>query len=156
MLSVKQVLRFMRFWPPYWASGIRVCDFSEDLTRITVSMRLSRRNTNYVGTHFGGNLYSMCDPWYMFILLEHLGSNYIVWDKAAEIDFVYPGRGTVTADFVIPLSEIDKLKKELLTSTKLLPIYSTEIIDESGRTVARVRKTLYVKRKTPQSESPNA
>ena len=119
-------------------------------------MRLSRRNTNYVGTHFGGNLYSMCDPWYMFILLEHLGSNYIVWDKAAEIDFVYPGRGTVTADFVIPLSEIDKLKKELLTSTKLLPIYSTEIIDESGRTVARVRKTLYVKRKTPQSESPNA
>ena len=146
----------MRFWPPYWASGIRVRDFSEDLTRITVSMRLSRRNTNYVGTHFGGNLYSMCDPWYMFILLEHLGSNYIVWDKAAEIDFVYPGRGTVTADFVIPLSEIEELKKELLTSTKLLPIYSTEIIDESGRTVARVRKTLYVKRKTPQSESPNA
>ena len=156
MLSVKQVLRFIRFWPPYWAAGIRVHDFSEDLTRIRVSMRLSRRNTNYVGTHFGGNLYSMCDPWYMFILLEHLGSDFIVWDKAAEIEFITPGKGTVTAEFAISLTEIQELKTQLQSQPKLLPIFSTKVLDETGRTVARVRKTLYVKRKAHHNEQSNA
>ena len=156
MLSVQNVLRFIRFWPPYWAAGIRVSEFSKDITRIKVSMRLSRRNTNYVGTHFGGNLYSMCDPWYMFILLEHLGKDFIVWDKAAEIDFVSPGKGTVTAEFAISRQELDDLRAQLQNQNKLLPVYSTEVVDEAGRTVARIRKTLYVKRKAPVSESSHA
>jgi acyl-coenzyme A thioesterase PaaI-like protein len=147
MLKIKNVLKYIRFWPPYWAAGIKVTDFSKDLTRITVQMPLIKRNTNYVGTHFGGNLYSMCDPWYMFILMEHLGPNYIVWDKAAEIEFVSPGKGTVSATFHISIDEIENLKKQLDETPKCLPVFHTEVTDMSHQTVAKIRKTLYVKRK---------
>ena len=47
--------------------------------------------------HFGGTLYSMCDPFYMFILLEKLKKDHIIWDRAATVEFVKPGKGTVTA-----------------------------------------------------------
>lgn len=156
MLSIQNVLRFIRFWPPYWAAGIRVAEFSADITRIKVSMRLSRRNTNYVGTHFGGNLYSMCDPWYMFIVMEHLGRDFIVWDKAAEIEFVSPGKGTVSAEFVISPQELAELRAQLQEQRKVLPVFQTEVVDERGRTVARIRKTLYVKRKASHRESDHA
>ena len=43
----------------------------------------------------------MCDPFFMLILLEHMGREYIVWDKAAAIQFLKPGRGTVMATFHI-------------------------------------------------------
>jgi hypothetical protein len=33
-------------------------------------MNLRWYNTNYVGTHFGGSLYSMVDPIYMLLLMN--------------------------------------------------------------------------------------
>ncbi|MCB1177708.1 MAG: DUF4442 domain-containing protein, partial [Leptospiraceae bacterium] len=72
-----------------------------------VEMPLILSNTNYVGAHFGGSLYAMCDPFFMFLLMNNLGKNYIVWDKSACIDFLKPGKGTVKAIFHIPQSEID-------------------------------------------------
>jgi hypothetical protein len=62
-------------------------------------MGLTRYNRNYVGTQFGGSLYSMVDPFYMLMLMENLGRDYIVWDKAASIDFISPGKGPVYAEF---------------------------------------------------------
>ena len=32
---------------------------------------------NYVGTQFGGSLYSMVDPFYRLMLMENLGRDYI-------------------------------------------------------------------------------
>ena len=58
---------------------------------IEVHMPLRFWNKNYVGTHFGGSLYTMCDPFFMLILVNNLGSGYIVWDKAATIRFKKPG-----------------------------------------------------------------
>ena len=43
-------------------------------------MKLSLRNQNYVGSHFGGGLFSMTDPFYMLMLMNVLGSEYLVWD----------------------------------------------------------------------------
>ncbi len=40
---------------------------------------------------------SMCDPFFMLMLMTRLGPGYVVWDKSASIEFVRPGRGTVTA-----------------------------------------------------------
>jgi len=53
-----------------------------------VSLRLRWWNRNYIGTIFGGSIYSMCDPFHMVILLELLGPNYLVRDKGAEIRFL--------------------------------------------------------------------
>ncbi len=56
-------------------------------------------NRNYVGSHFGGSLFAMTDPFWMLLALHALGSDYIVWDQAGEIAFARPGRGTVAAEF---------------------------------------------------------
>ena len=99
---------FINFWPPYWAAGIRVMKIAPDKTSVEVEMKLKMTNQNYVGTHFGGSLYAMCDPFFMLILIENLGRDYIVWDKAATIRFRSPGLSRVpigTAFRPTPVSE---------------------------------------------------
>ena len=70
-------------------------------------MKLRFWNTNYVGSHFGGSLYSMTDPFYMFILLEHLKKDHIIWDKSADIEFLRPAKGEVKAIFEINESDLE-------------------------------------------------
>ena len=147
MLTVKNVLHLIRFWPPYLAAGIAVHKFNEDITSITVRMKMWPWNRNYVGTHFGGSLYSMCDPWYMSILLEHMGSDFIVWDKEATIDFVAPGKGIMYATFEISVAKIAELKETAQDGKKLLPIFTTQILDTEGNTIAQLTKTLYIRKK---------
>lgn len=146
-MKKKLIFKIFNFWPPYLGAGIKVkhYDFTENV--IKVEMNLSRLNSNYVGTHFGGSLYSMCDPFYMLILMEKLGSDFIVWDKSASIDFVRPGKGKVKATFHIPQSEIDDIKSSLKVNEKIYPEFLVEVIDEAGEVVAKVNKVLYVKRK---------
>ena len=108
-------------------------------------MGLIETNTNYVGTHFGGSLYSMCDPFFMFLLMQNLGEGYIVWDKAATIDFIKPGTGKVTAQFHIPAVEIEQIKAALLKVRKMDKIFVCEVKNEAGETVARMTKTLYIR-----------
>ena len=89
----------------------------------------------------------MCDPWYMFILLEHLGTDCVVWDKGAEMDFVSPGKGTMTAVFEIPMVEIESLREQAQDNQKHFPVFHTTVTDEEGQVVATLKKTLYVRRK---------
>jgi len=51
------------------------------LRAIDVEMKLRWWNRNYVGTHYGGSLYSMTDPFFMVMLIENLGG-YDCWDKS--------------------------------------------------------------------------
>src|SRR3954463_10481879 len=95
--------RHLRTWinlyPPLLGAGIRVTRLDRDWRAVDVEMKLRFWNRNYVGTHYGGSLYSMADPFYMLMLIENLGRDYIVWDKAATIRFRRPGRGRMTAEF---------------------------------------------------------
>ncbi len=141
------MMKLLRFWPPYWASGISVVSYNDDFSEIKVQLVQRKTNTNVVGTHFGGSLYSMCDPFFMFILLEHLGEDHIVWDQAASIDFVRPGRGTVTAEFKIGLREIDEIREKARLERNVRPKFYAEVKDSQGAVVARLHKTLYVKKK---------
>ena len=97
-------LKLMRFYPPYLGAGVSVTHVAADLTVVEVEMRLSAWNRNFVGTQFGGSLYSMCDPFFMLMLMMQLGDTYSIWDKSASIDFLKPGRGTVKARFEISLA----------------------------------------------------
>jgi hypothetical protein len=94
MASLKQrlLLRFINIWPPIAAAGIHV-RWAADMKSADVTMKLRPWNRNFVGTHYGGSLYSMCDPFYMLMLMSNLGRDYIVWDKAASIRFRKPGQG---------------------------------------------------------------
>ncbi|CAM3624608.1 DUF4442 domain-containing protein [Pseudomonas wadenswilerensis] len=140
----------LNIYPPYLGAGIRVLSVSPDLRHIRVRMGLRWFNRNYVGTQFGGSLYAMVDPFYMLMLMELLGREYIVWDKAASIDFVSPGKGPVFADLRIDDALLDDIRQHTAGGKKYLPRLQVDIRDAAGELVARVDKTLYVRLK-PQA-----
>ncbi|UVE17623.1 DUF4442 domain-containing protein [Pseudomonas sp. LS44] len=137
----------LNFYPPYIGAGVRVRKISADFRSIRVRMGLGLFNRNYVGTQFGGSLYSMTDPFFMLMLMENLGSDYIVWDKAASIDFVSPGKGAVYADFRIDDALLSTIRTQTADGDKYLPNLHVEVRDRAGTLVARVHKTLYVRLK---------
>jgi acyl-coenzyme A thioesterase PaaI-like protein len=147
MRSLKDNIRFLKWYPPFLGSGIKMESYNESFTRLVVVMKMRWWNRNLVGTHFGGSLYSMCDPFYMFILMENLGKDYIVWDKAATIRFKKPGTGTVKAIFEIPAERMDEIKKEVDMIGKNDYIFQTVVTHENGDVVAEVEKTVYVRKK---------
>ena len=139
--------KLINWYPPMIGAGIKVIETAPDFTAITVEMKLRWWNRNVVGTQFGGSLYMMCDPFFMAILMTKLGRDYIVWDKAASIRFLKPGRKSVRAHFHIPAEEIARVKLEADTRGKLDAEYEVDVIDTDGVIVAKVHKTLYVRRK---------
>ena len=142
------LMRFiLNVYPPYIGAGIRVNTIAADWRTIEVSMKLHWYNQNAVGTHFGGSLYSMVDPHLMLMHMQVLGKNYIVWDKAAHIDFLRPGKGRVYARFQIRDNDLELIHRGLETKKKVEPQYEVEVTDESAEVVARVKKILYVRRK---------
>lgn len=146
-MKPQTVRRFINFWPPFLCNSIRATYISEDFRQVDVALKLRWFNRNYVGTHFGGNLFTMTDPWYMLMLIQNLGRDYFVWDKAANIDFISPGRGTVTVKFFLSEEKINEIREKTSTGEKYLPTFDVEILDEDSNLVARVHKTLYIKRK---------
>ena len=143
-----RLLRFgLNLYPPYLGAGVRVRHISADFREVRVKMGLNLFNRNYVGTQFGGSLYSMTDPFFMLMLMENLGREYIVWDKAANIEFVSPGKGPVYAEFRIDQHLLDEIRAQTAGGEKYLPRLHAEVRDGEGTLVARVQKTLYVRLK---------
>lgn len=141
------LLRALRVWPPYRFAGIRVLEIAPDYSRAVVSLRLTPMNRNYVGTQFGGSLFSMADPFWMLLVMNQLGRDYVVWDQRAEIEFVRPGRGEVRTEFVVDPVVLDRLRDAAAGGDKVLEWFENDIVDMSGVVVARVRRQLYVRRK---------
>ncbi|MBK5537841.1 DUF4442 domain-containing protein [Pseudomonas sp. TH05] len=150
-LGKARLLRWiMCLYPPYLGAGVRVRHISADFREVRVSMGLGWYNRNYVGTQFGGSLYAMVDPFFMLMLMENLGREYIVWDKAATIDFIAPGKCPVFARFTIDQALLDQIRQHTASGEKYLPLLQVDIHDGDGTLVARVDKTLYVRLK-PQA-----
>jgi acyl-coenzyme A thioesterase PaaI-like protein len=137
----------MNLWPPFRGAGIRVRHIAPDWSEARVELREGLLNRNFVGTHYGGSLFSMTDPFYALMLMHRLGGQYLVWDQAASIEFVAPGRGKVWARFLLEEKTLEEIKMQATGGQKVLPQFEVEIKDEAGALVARVRKTLYVRLK---------
>ncbi|SCK06364.1 DUF4442 domain-containing protein [Vogesella sp. LIG4] len=136
-------------WPPFLGAGIRVGRIAPDWRQVDVRLRLGLTNRNYVGVHYGGSLYSMTDPFFMLMTLKNLGRDYIVWDKAGSIDYIKPGRGTVSARFRLDEAWLQAARAATADGSKHLPQLTVDITDRQGELVARVHKTLYIRRKQP-------
>jgi hypothetical protein len=139
--------RWINFWPPFLGMGIRIQHIAPDMKAVDVEMKLRFWNANYVGTHFGGSLFAMTDPFYMLMLMANLGRDYIVWDKAASIRYRKPGKGTVRAEFRLSDSQIDDIREKLKTLPKYEPVFSVAVKDEAGVVIAEVEKVLHVRKK---------
>ena len=130
------LLRWMNWWPPFLGMGIRVRRIAPDLREVDVELVQRFWNTNYVGVHFGGSLFAMSDAFYMVMLLENLGPEYIVWDKAAAIRFRRPAKGTVRAEFRLTAEQIEEVRRAADTQEKVERVFAVEIKDRSGEVVA--------------------
>ena len=138
---------FFKIYPPYLGAGVKVEEISDDHKYMRVSLKLRFYNRNYVGTQFGGSIYSMTDPHYMFLLIKNLGPNYIVWDKAAKIEFIKPGKTHLTAEFRLTDDIINNVKQKTDQGDKYIFALPVTIYDKSGETIAKIDKTLYVRKK---------
>ena len=143
----RQLIRRVNLYPPYLGMGIRMRSFSEDFTRFEVELRARWYNRNLFGTHFGGCLYSMADPFYVFIVTMNLGGGYIVWDRSAQIDFLRPARGTITGIFEIGRERLEQIRAEVDALGKKVYRFETDLTDASGQAVAHVTKDVHVRSK---------
>jgi acyl-coenzyme A thioesterase PaaI-like protein len=141
-------------WPPFRAAGIRVREIAPDFRAATVELRMRLLNRNYVGTHFGGSLFAMTDPFFMIMMMKNLGPEYVVWDKAGAVRFLKPARGTVTARFTLPEERIAEVRERTRAGGRHEPVFRVEIVDRQGVIVADVEKTLYVRRKKTNGSRP--
>ena len=137
----------MNFWPPFLGAGINIDRVSKDFMELDVSLKLRFWNRNYVGTAYGGSLYSMTDPFYMLMLINLLGKGYIVWDKAATIRFKKPGATRVYAQFRLTPKQLSDFKKELDDKNKIEPILTVHVKDADGIVIAEVEKVIYIRKK---------
>jgi hypothetical protein len=145
-LAQRLMLRLVNIWPPLAAAGIHV-RWGTDIKSVDVEMKLRWWNRNFVGTHYGGSLYSMTDPFYMLMLIKNLGPDYIVWDKAASIRFRKPGKGKVRAEFRLTDHQLDEIRERLKSEPKYEPTFTVEVKDASGDVVTEVQKVLHIRRK---------
>lgn len=142
-------------FPAYRGTGARVTYVASDFREVRVKLPLSWRTRNYVGTIFGGSLYSAVDPIYMLMLIKILGPGYVVWDKAATIHFKKPGRETLYARLVLEEEEIQTIKRELEKAPSTDRVYRVDLMDAKGTVHATVEKTIYVRRKgAPSPPAP--
>src|SRR5262249_12009783 len=130
-------------------AGIRVPRVSEDMCTIEVRMPLHFWNRNYVGTHFGGSLYSLWDPFFMLILINNFGKDYVVLDKSAAIRFKKPGTSKMTPGFHMPPEGIEEIRAEANAKGKVEPKFQVKVTDSQGNVIAEVDKLLYVRKKKP-------
>lgn len=146
-ISAGTLRLLLNVWPPFLATGIHVTALSDDWRHARVELRQRPWNRNAVGTHFGGSLFAMTDPFWMLLAMRRLGQDYFVWDRSASIDFLAPGRGVVTAAFDLDDATIESLLAATAAGEKALHWFETDVRDGSGTPVARIRKQLYVRRK---------
>lgn len=146
-LSSRTKIKLINFYPPYMGAGIKVTYISSDIRKIVVKLKMRWWNKNLFGTHFGGSLASLTDPFYVFIIMQNLGRGYIVWDKSSKINFRKPGVGTVHCTFELSDQELTDIKEQVDQKGKLDVPLKVEVFDSDNELVCDVEKVVYVRRR---------
>lgn len=137
----------------YRGTGGRLRYIAEDWSEVRLDLPLSWHTRNYVGTIFGGSIYSAVDPIYMLMLIHRLGPEFVVWDKSASIQFKKPGRETLHAKFLISDEELAAVRTALDSQRSIDRTYVVQLVDGSGTICATVEKIIYIRRREPPSAS---
>ena len=142
-----KAIRKINWYPPFLGMGIKVVSFSDDFRRFEVTLRAKWYNRNLFGTHFGGSLYTMSDPFFVFIMTTNLGRGYVVWDRSAAIEFKNPAKGTITGIFEVSEERINEIRDDVVAKGKNTYHFEAELKDADGQVVALVTKEVYVRKK---------
>lgn len=140
-----QIYKYGFNWSPmYRRSTGKVMKVSKDLHIVKIKIPLNWKNKNYVGSIFGGSMLSATDPIYMIQLMNILGNDYVVWDKAATIKYKRPGKETIFCEFTFTAEEILNIKKDIENKGEIDIIKTPNIITKDGVIIAELSKTIYV------------
>ena len=137
----------LNWFPAYRATGARITYLAADWSEARIRLPLNRHTRNYVGTIFGGSMYAAVDPVYMVMLIETLGPGYVVWDKAATIRFLRPGRQTLYASFRLTPDQVVAIRAEVDEAGMIERQFTVELRDGSGNVHATVEKLLSIRRR---------
>lgn len=131
--------------PMYRRSTGKIIAVSDDLYNVKVKIPISYKNKNYVGSIFGGSLFSATDPIFMIQVMNILGDKYVVWDKSAEIKFKRPAKQDCYVDFILTKDDIQKIKERVVEENEIDLIKDIKITNKEGSVVyAEVSKTIYI------------
>ncbi len=134
---------FYSIHPAIWGTGSRMTHLSENWREAIIKLPLNLRTRNYLKTIFGGSLYASIDPVYMLMLSKILGPKYVVWDKAAHIRFIRPGKTTLYAHFLLSEETIADIQSQVAKRQEFDLDLTVEYLDAEGKPHARIVKTLY-------------
>lgn len=137
----------------YRSTGGRITHISADWRHVRVRLPLTLWTRNYVGTMFGGSMYSCVDPFYMIMLLQNLGKGYTVWDKAATIRFKKPGKTTLYARFDIDVAELDAIREAAAQARSIDRTYTALLTDAQGVVYAEIEKVIYIRRRQSKTDA---
>lgn len=143
--KVSTIYKYGFNWSPmYRRTTAKIVDVSDDLLYIKIRLKLNWKNRNYAGTMFGGSMLAATDPIYMIQLLQILGDQYIVWDKAVDAKYKKPGKGTIYGEFIFTKEEIDSIKKTVHEKNHMDLTKIMSLVDAEKNIIATFNKTLYI------------
>lgn len=141
--------------PMYRSTGGKIIESTNNLKKIKIRLKLNFFTKNYVGTLYGGHLYSCVDGIYMVQLINLLGKEYVIWDKSASIRFKRPGNQTLFAEFIITDELLETIKKDIETSQEKDYTLTVLLKDKEGKVYAEVDKVIYIADKNYYTQKRN-
>ncbi|WP_127557061.1 DUF4442 domain-containing protein [Saccharospirillum alexandrii] len=136
----------MNLWPPFLFTGVKIVAINSDFRYARVDLKWRPWTRNINNTQFGGSLFAMTDPLYALMLYGCLGwDRYLIWDKKADIEYIAPGNGRLTAEFHIEDDQLHSIKAATASGEKCFPVFTVNVRDREGNLVCHVERTLYVR-----------
>lgn len=145
-----KILYFNYLFHCYRRTGVKILTLSEDFKFCQICIPLNWKTRGFFGTLFGGSIYGAVDPVLMVMFNMILGKNYVVWDKAATIRFLKPGKTDLFANFEISDEHIERVKAEVNENGKTEIEYVVAVQDNSGIDHAIIEKVLHIRGKSPR------
>ena len=142
-----QIFYFNYLFHCYRRTGVKILHISDDFKRSEISLPLNYKTRGFFGSLFGGSMYGVVDPVLMVMLNKTLGAGYVVWDKAATVRFLKPGRTTLYAKFEVTDEQIMRIKDEVASNGKTEVEYQISMTDSSGVEHVSIDKTLHIRKK---------
>ena len=137
-LRQRLMMRLVSLYPPYLGAGIRVSYPKDDPHRIVVRMGLHWWNKNLFGTQFGGSLYSMCDPHFVFIVIEEPRPRLPRVGQGGPDRVPEAGpRARVQATFHVPPEKIEEIRAAADRGEKVEPVLVAEVVARRRRRSSR-------------------
>lgn len=149
MATFKDRLRCWKFnlFPSYRSSGAWITHIAENWQEVSIRLPLNLWTRNYVGTTYCGSMYSAVAPWYMAMLAQTLGPEYLVWDKTVKISFQKPGQSALYAHFSLSDDHLAEIRAELEGKRSTERTYIVELVDAQKVVHAAFEEVVYIRRK---------